>query len=84
MKVGMHLKILINTISILSGTALYFLVVHQFTMALIVGIVSAVYGNVYGSYISKRAVREIPNMIMSFFVTKKEKEKTLNILQELK
>ena len=75
---------MINTLSLLSGTSLYYLIIHRFEVALAVGIASAVYGNFYGAYIVKRAKKELPTMLMSMFVQPEDREKTLNILKEMK
>ena len=84
MKTASHLKILINSTSVLSGLALYFLLVKQFLFALIIGIFTMIYGNLYGSYITKRVKKELPSMLMSLFVSKEDEAKTLNTLLEMK
>ena len=83
MKVGTHIKILINSLATLSGLIFYFVIARFYLFALILGIATAIYGNFYGSYIAKRMKKELPEILISLFVSKREEEKTLNIIEEM-
>ena len=80
MRIGTHIKIMINSLSFLSGLIFYFIMANIPLLALVTGIVTGIYGNWYGYFITKRVKKELPMVLLSLFVSKEEKKKTLDLL----